>query len=69
MERHFLYSLILDNALDDIRSEATEMSEDERMKRLLQLKDERDVLELDEKGMMSTLFFLSRQMINDYGFL
>ena len=50
MERHFLTSLLLDNALEDIRSEAREMSEDERQKRLLELKDERDVLDLDEKG-------------------
>ena len=50
MERHFLTSLLLDNALEDIRSEAREMSEDERQKRLLELKDEREVLDLDEKG-------------------
>ena len=50
MERQFLSSLLLDNALEDIRGEAREISQDERQKRLMELKDERDALDLDEKG-------------------
>ena len=51
MERHFLSLLLLDNAaLEDVRNEASEVSEDERQKRLTELKDEREVLDLDEKG-------------------
>ena len=47
MEQIFLSLLLLDNALDDLRGEAREISEDERQKRLA---DERDALDLDEKG-------------------
>ena len=50
MERRFLSLLLLDNALEDLRVEAREISEDERQKRLTELKDERDALDLDEKG-------------------
>ena len=50
MERRFLSLLLLDNALEDLRFEAREISEDERQKRLTELKDERDALDLDEKG-------------------
>ena len=51
MERNFLCLLMLDNAaLEDVKTEAKEMSEDERQKRLMELKDERDALDLDEKG-------------------
>jgi hypothetical protein len=50
MERRFLSLLLLDNALDDLRGEAREISEDERQKRLTELKDERDCLDLGEKG-------------------
>lgn len=50
MEQIFLSLLLFDNALDDLRDEAREISEDERQKRLAELKDERDALDLDEKG-------------------
>ena len=50
MEQRFFSLLLLDDALNDLRGEAREMSEDERQKRLTELKDERDGLELDEKG-------------------
>jgi hypothetical protein len=50
MEQRFLSLLLLDNALDDLRGEARDISEDERQKRLMELKDERDALDLDEKG-------------------
>jgi hypothetical protein len=50
MERRFLSLLLLDDALEDLRFEAREISEDERQKRLTELKDERDALDLDEKG-------------------
>ena len=58
MEQIFLSLLLLDNALDDLRDEARQISEDERQKRLAELKDERDALDLDEKGSLQ----LSRQL-------
>ena len=55
MERRFLSLLLLDNALEDLRFEAREISEDERQKRLTELKDERDALDLDEKGLWNLI--------------
>ena len=58
LERQFLFSLLLDNALSDLRDEAREITEDERQKRSVELKNERDVLDLDEKGSVVLFHFI-----------
>ena len=58
LERQFLFSLLLDNALSDLRAEAREITEDERQKRSVELKNERDVLDLDEKGSVMLFHFI-----------
>ena len=56
-EQEFLMTLLQDEGNQDLREEARGVSEDDRLKRLHELKQKRDELDFGVKGALFQMFF------------